>query len=60
MFAIPVSTVASKSAFSTGGRVLDSFHSSLSPNTIKALICTQNWLKDVKKKKTNKASGVYV
>ncbi|XP_045788535.1 uncharacterized protein LOC123883677 isoform X2 [Trifolium pratense] len=33
VLAIPVSTVASESAFSTGGRVLD------------ALICTQDWVK---------------
>ena len=27
------------------------FHSSLSPNTVEILICTQNWLKDAKKKR---------
>ena len=43
--AIPISTVASKSAFSTGGRVLDPFCNSLSPNTVEALISTQNWLR---------------
>ncbi|RYR65830.1 hypothetical protein Ahy_A03g011751 [Arachis hypogaea] len=41
---IPVSTVASKSCFSTGGRVLDVFRSSLSPLMAEALICTQSWL----------------
>ena len=51
VLAILVSTVAFESAFSTGQRVLDSFHSSLSPNTVKALICTQNWLKDAKNKR---------
>ena len=30
---------------------MDLFRSSLSPNTIEALICTQNWLKDAKKKR---------
>jgi hypothetical protein len=41
---IPVSTVASESAFSTGGRVLDEYHSRLSTNTVEALICTEDWL----------------
>ena len=42
VLAIPVSNVASESAFSIGGRVLDPFHSSLSPNTVEALVCRQN------------------
>ena len=45
VLAIPVSAIATESAFSTGGRVLDPFRSSLSPNTVEALICTQNWLR---------------
>ena len=45
VMAVPVSTVTSDSAFSTGGCVLDSFRSSLSPLTVEALICCQNWLR---------------
>lgn len=44
ILAIPVSTVSSESAFSTGGRVIDPHRSRLNPDTIEALICAQDWL----------------
>ena len=44
VLAIPVSTVASKSTFSTASCVLDPFRGSLSPLMVEALICGQNWL----------------
>lgn len=46
LLGVPVSTVASESAFSAGGRVLDRFRSSLTPRTVEALICTQDWYCD--------------
>jgi hypothetical protein len=46
---IPISTVASESTFSNEGRILDSFRSSLSSFTVEALICTQDWVKELLK-----------
>ncbi|KAH7688789.1 Tam3-transposase (Ac family) protein [Dioscorea alata] len=45
ILAIPVSTMASESAFSTSGRFINPHRSRLHPNTIEALMCTQDWLK---------------
>ncbi|PON76589.1 HAT, C-terminal dimerization domain containing protein [Parasponia andersonii] len=45
VLADPVSTMASESAFSTRGRILDPFRSSLSLKTMEALVCAQNWFK---------------
>lgn len=44
VLAIPVSTVASESAFSTGGRFVSPHRSRLHPKTLEALMCAQNWL----------------
>lgn len=37
--------MASESAFSTSGRVLDPFRSSLTPKIVEALICAQDWMR---------------
>ncbi|GJR48202.1 zinc finger BED domain-containing protein RICESLEEPER 2 [Tanacetum coccineum] len=42
---IQVSTVASESAFSASGRVLDPYRNSLAPNIVEALVCTQDWIR---------------
>ncbi|KAI3844962.1 hypothetical protein MKX03_032966 [Papaver bracteatum] len=44
ILAIPVSSVASECAFSTGKRILTPWRSSLSARTVEALLCTQSWL----------------
>ena len=44
VLAAPVFTVASKSAFSIGRRIIDAYKSSLTSAMVEALICTKNWL----------------
>ena len=41
---IPISTVASRSAFNTDNHILDQFQSSLSLAIVQKLIYCQNWL----------------
>ncbi|XP_070041133.1 zinc finger BED domain-containing protein DAYSLEEPER-like [Nicotiana tomentosiformis] len=50
VLAVPVSSVASECAFSTGGHLLDSFRSSLTPKLVQALVCLQDWLRNEKLK----------
>ncbi|KAH0657808.1 hypothetical protein KY289_026556 [Solanum tuberosum] len=45
VLAIPMSSVASECAFSTGGRILDPFRSSLTLKCVQCLICVQDWLR---------------
>ncbi|KAL4565349.1 hypothetical protein LXL04_029440 [Taraxacum kok-saghyz] len=45
VLAIPVSTVASESTFSAGGRVIDAYRSSLGKETVQKLICGAGWIR---------------
>lgn len=45
ILAIPISTVASESTFSAGGRVIDEFRSRLNEESIETLICGGDWLR---------------
>ncbi|KAK2639403.1 hypothetical protein Ddye_027198 [Dipteronia dyeriana] len=44
ILAIPISTVASESSFSTSGRIVSAQRNRLLPSTLEAIIRTQNWL----------------
>nr|XP_023886061.1 zinc finger BED domain-containing protein RICESLEEPER 2-like [Quercus suber] len=44
VLSVPISTHASESTFSVGGRVIDQFRSSLRLDTVEALVCTRDWL----------------
>ncbi|CAN1284976.1 Zinc finger BED domain-containing protein RICESLEEPER 2, partial [Linum perenne] len=46
IMAIPITSVASEAAFSTGGRVIDPSRASLGVKTVEALLCTQDWLRN--------------
>ena len=43
--AILASSLSSESTFSTGGRVVDDYRSSLKPSTVQALICASSWIR---------------
>jgi hypothetical protein len=45
ILAVPASTVASESAFSTGSRVISDYRSRLTSETVNALICLQDWMR---------------
>ncbi|TYG40941.1 hypothetical protein ES288_D12G134900v1 [Gossypium darwinii] len=45
LLAIPISTVASESAFSMGKKVITPFRSSLKPKTVQAVVCLDDWMR---------------
>ncbi|CAN1148751.1 Zinc finger BED domain-containing protein RICESLEEPER 2, partial [Linum perenne] len=46
IMSIPITSVSSEAAFSTGGRVIDPSRASLGVKTVEALLCTQDWLRN--------------
>ncbi|PLW26950.1 hypothetical protein PCASD_23745 [Puccinia coronata f. sp. avenae] len=40
----PMTSIASESAFSTGGRILSDYQSSMKPETVEALVCGKDWI----------------
>ena len=57
ILAIPITTVASEATFSVGSRVIDTYCTSLAPETVQALLCGGDWCRNLHGvKKKNKVS----
>ena len=51
ILSIQATSVASESQFSTSGRVVDDYRSSLDPKTVRILMLLQSWLEAFQKNK---------
>jgi hypothetical protein len=63
LLAVPISTVASESSFSAGGRVIEPHRASLSIDTVQMLLCGSDWVRalhGIKKKSRILVSYDYV
>ena len=55
ILSISITTVASESAFSAGGRVMDPYRATLDAKTVQVLLCDEDWLRSfygIKRKKS--------
>ncbi|KAG6476513.1 hypothetical protein ZIOFF_065755 [Zingiber officinale] len=59
LLVIPISTVASESAFSTSGRLVSPRRSRLHPKPVEVLMCTQSWLWNEKQATTSQETEAY-
>jgi hypothetical protein len=41
----PITTVSSESTFSAGGRIIDAYRASLTPETVQMLVCGADWVR---------------
>ena len=44
ILSVPATSVASESTFSTSGRIISDYRSSLAPSQCRALVCYNDWL----------------
>lgn len=60
VLSIPITSVASESAFSASGRVIDPYRATLGVETVQMLLCTEDWLRARYqiKRKENENSGL--
>lgn len=47
LLSVPISTVASESTFSAGGRVIEPHRSCLKPETVEVLLCGADWVREL-------------
>ena len=63
ILAVPISTVASESSFSAGGRVIEPHKASFSPKTVQMLLYGLDWVRSLhglKRKHTGEEKVSYV